>query len=97
MLSNYWFWGSSGEFGDILVNMVPEELFGGFRIGFGTGRLTSLFLFWIWIWIWFWFWPVNLVLEELSGDFGFGTGRLIWFFCFVLVLAGEFNTGRAFR
>ena len=88
---NFLFLGSSGEFGDILVNMVPEELFGGLRIGFETGRLISLFLFWIWIW------PVNLVPEELSGDFGFGTGRLIWFFCFVLVLAGEFNTGRAFR
>ena len=41
MLSNYWFWGSSGEFGDLPVNMVPEELSGGF--GFGTRRLICFF------------------------------------------------------
>ena len=41
-LSIFWFKGSSGEFGDLPVNMVSEEMSGGF--GFGTGWLICYFL-----------------------------------------------------
>ena len=71
---NFLFMGSSGEFGDLPLKMVPEELSGGF--GFGTRRLICFVL------VLFLFWPVDSIPEELSGGFGFGTGRLIYFFFF---------------
>ena len=74
MLSIFWFWGSSGEFGDLPVNMVPEELSGGF--GFGTGRLICFFSFAYYIYIEL----VFVFVLVLAGEFSTGrAARWFWF------------------